>query len=333
MMTILWQDGFDLYNVVADLDIAYFSASRGSFSTTAGRFGGGAWTASYGISRTVAASADLWSSFAMNTTSTGAADRYMGVFGSTAGYEVSITYNPGTGAWKAWRGAQSALLGTATYFMPVNAWHWVDLRAKISTTVGEVEIWVDETQVMALTGLNTVANSGQTQFTTAQIGDNASGQGVAMLVDDWFIYTPGTRLGDSRIETLVPTSDASPNQATPSTGSNHYAVVDEAQFNTTDYLTMANTSGNKEVFGHGSLVSTPATVHSVAIKMVSQKSDAGAFSLEPLVIASGTEGDGSSQALSTTWSLQASIFETNPNTSAAWAYAAVNSSSIGYKVP
>jgi hypothetical protein len=96
---------------------------------------------------------------------------------------------------------------------------------------------------------------------------------------------------------------------------------------------MPNTSGDKEVFGHGALVSTPAIVHAVSIKMVSQKSDAGAYSLEPLVVSNTTEGDGSSQALTTSWGIQSSVFEADPHTSAAWTYANVNSASIGYKVP
>ncbi len=333
-MTILWLDSFDLYNNVTDLTMVYFSSTAASFGTTDGRFGGGAWhTTSYGIAKAVTPSAEVWSSFAINTYDTSPGDKFIATFNSIVSEEVSITYNPATGGWKAWRGNNTAVLGTATLYLPINTWHWVDIRAKLGTTLGEVEIWVDDVQLLSLTGQNTVYNAGQTDITNVQVGDNHTGGALRMYIDDWIIYTPGTRVGDTRIETLLPTSDASPNQGVPSTGTDHYAVVDEAQFNTSDYLTMANVSGNKEVFGHGALAGTPAIIHAVAVKMISQKSDAGAFSLEPLVVSGGTEGDGASQTLSTVWGVQAAVFEQDPNTSAAWTYANVNSADIGYKVP
>ena len=333
-MAIVWQDGFDLYNNASDLAMIYYSGYATSISTTAGRFGGGAWsTTGYGLVKTIPTCAEVWSSFAFNTASTAAGDKIIGMASSSAGEEMSITYNPSTGVWKVWRGNAVTVLGTATAFVPINAWHWLDIRFKLSATLGEIEVWLDEVQIISLTAQNTVQNTGQTQLVSVQIGDNSAGHAPTMSADDWFIYTPGTRLGDSRIETLVPTSDAGTNNGTPSTGTNHYAVVDEAQFNTTDYITMPNTSGDKETFGHGALVNTPTTIYSVAVKMVSQKSDAGAFYIEPLVVSSGTEGDGASASLTTSWGVQSAIFETDPHTSGAWAYSAVNASSIGYKVP
>ena len=335
-MAILWQDGFDLYNSQTDIGMAYTSIS-GTIVTTGGRFGGGAWEAGSGLVRSIPASSEIWSSFALNASSSGSSDRTIAMFGSTSGIEDTVTYNPSTGLWKVWRGATSTVLNT-TASMLTAGWHWIDIHCKLSATVGVLELWIDGTQIINVTGANTIYNSGITQLVTAHFGDNLYGQSLTMYIDDWIVNDlsgsiNNGRVGDSRIETLVPTSDAGTNNATPSTGTSHYAVVDEPQFDVTDYLTMPNTSGDKEVFGHGALVSTPAIVHAVAVKMVSQKSDAGAYSLEPLVVSNTTEGDGSSQALTTSWGIQSSVFEADPHTSAAWTYANVNSASIGYKVP
>jgi hypothetical protein len=336
-MAILWQDGFDLYNNQTDISMAYVSVA-GAVATTGGRFGAGAWQANnYGITRAISGITELWTGFAVNTSSTSNQDKAVLQFGSTVGVEGLVTYNPATGAWKVWNGSENTLLGTATQMLAAG-WHWVDAHFKLSATVGVMEVWIDNVQLINVTGANTIHNSGVTQVTTVQIGDNGGGGGLNAYIDDWIINDlsgsiNNGRVGDSRIETLVPTSDAGTNNATPSTGTSHYAVVDEPQFDVTDYLTMPNTSGDKEVFGHGALVSTPAIVHAVSIKMVSQKSDAGAYSLEPLVVSNTTEGDGSSQALTTSWGIQSSVFEADPHTSAAWTYANVNSASIGYKVP
>ena len=333
-MTLLWQYGFDLYNVVGDLNLAYYSYGPGSFSTTGGRFGGGGWSSTgYGITRAIPANAEIWSSFAMETSAFGTGANIVAGFSSAGGIEGLVTYQPASGTWTLWRGGENTSLGSATYMLPSGTWHWIDIHFKMHATAGVFELWIDETQVLNLTAQDTIQNSGQTTLAAAYLGDGVGGGGLVMTVDDWFIYTPGSRYGDSRIETLVPTSDATPNNGTPSTGTTHYNLVNEAGFNTTNYVTMPNTSGDKEVYGHGALVNTPPTVHAVAVKLVSQKSDAGAYSLEPLVVSSSTEGDGSAQALTTSWGIQTAIFEQDPHTSAAWAYSAVNSASIGYRVP
>jgi hypothetical protein len=334
-MTILWMDGFDLYNNITDFGANYSVGAIVSFSTTTGRFGGGAiFTNNYGVSRATTANSEIWLSFAMQPTSYASnVDQIICGFGSAGGVEGTITYNGFTGTLKSWRGNRSTQLSTQSLIMTVSTWHWFDVRWKMHASTGEVEVWIDDVQQISLTSQNTIQNSGQTQVSTILLQDTVGIVALPGYIDDVFIYTPGSRLGDSRIETLVPTSDAGTNQATPSTGTNHWAVVDEAQFNTSDYLTMANTSGNREIFGHGSLSGTPTTVHGVVVKLMSQKSDAGAFSLAPLVVSSGTEADGSGQSLSTSWSQQYSLFVTDPHTSAAWTYSAVNSASIGYMVP
>ena len=41
------------------------------------------------------------------------------------------------------------------------------------------------------------------------------------------------------------------------TGTAHYACVDEVRWDGSDYITLPNVSGDKEMFGHGSLSTTP----------------------------------------------------------------------------
>lgn len=341
-MTIYWQDGFDLYASTSDLGMNYITGGAGGIGTTSGRFGGGGFftnSGGFGILRTFPTTTqEVWSSFALNLQNpTDNSDRIITSFGVGGGggihngMEGSITYNAAGGTLKVWRGHLENLLATVSVAI-TSGWHWMDVRFKHSSTVGEVEIWMDEAQVSLITAQDTTKNT-TSALTYASLGDGSDGVTLSLIVDDWLIYTPGSRLGDSRIETMVPTSDSSPNDGTPSTGSAHYAVVDEPQWNTSDYITMPNTSGDKEVYGHASISSAPTTVHAVKVLLVSQKSNAGSFQLEPLVISSGTEADGSAQNLQTTWGVQQSIFDVDPHTSAAWAYAAVNATTFGYKVP
>lgn len=337
-MAIPWQDNFDIYNSASDLTLNYLT-SPGSIQTTGGPNGEGCWTSAasgLGLSKSITSATELWLSGRIQIANTGAGDRnvcsFMSASSVSGGVEGILSYNQGTGVWTIWRGYQQTVLGTFTKSI-ASGWHWIDVHYKYSDTVGVFEVWIDETQMVNFSG-DTAQNSSFTIIAFAL----CDGFGVTNCPLSWssVFYSDAStgRLGDSRIETLVPTSDTSPNQATPSTGTDHFACVDEAQFSFTDYLTMANTSGHKEVFGHGSISSTPAVVHDVKVILISEKDDAGSFLLEPLVISSGTEGDGSSQQLTlASPGVQQSTFLTDPHTSAAWAYAAANAASIGYKVP
>lgn len=330
-MTVYWQDSMDLYNNNTDLGMNYIT-TNGTISTTGGRFGGGGWASNGGqrglVRSLLASETDIWISFAMNLTGGSNADVGLCAVGSGSGTEMTFTYNAVTGVMKAWRGNLSTLLGSMVSSLS-SGWHWFDAHFTYSASVGVMELWIDDTQVINLTGQNTEQNSGLNLIYGLVGGDG--GSSVQGTFDD--ILFTDSRLGDQRIETLLPSSDAGPNQGTPSTGSNHYAVVDEAQWNTSNYITMPNTSGDKEVFGFSSLASTPATVTNVKMMLVTEKSDAGSYQLEPLVIASATEADGSAQQLLTSWGVQWSHFPVNPSTSAAWAYTAVNAMTGGFKVP
>ena len=328
-MTILWMDGFDLYTGAGDLSVNYNTNAPG-FTTTNGRFGGGAWqgggynNGDYAIKLLGASYADMWVSFAGNGVN-GAIVAVGAGSSNNNGQESYLFYNTTTGQISLIMGSGRTLISGP--LLATVGWHWFDIHLTYSATAGVAEIWVDNVQVASGTGLNTIDNTGYSGYLNVGLFGNGG------LIDDLFVYTPGTRLGDSRIETVRPASDASPNNGTPSTGTSHYAMVNETQYDTSNYITLPNTSGDKEVFTVGSLSGTPVSVWAVKVETWAQKSDAGSYTIEPLVISGTTEGDGSSQPLLTSYSEIASIFATNPATSAAWTYSAVNAMKIGVKVP
>ena len=155
-------------------------------------------------------------------------------------------------------------------------------------------------------------------------------------LDDLYILdaTQGantTRLGDCRIATLLPTANAGPNNGTPSAGA-AYACVSEARWNTTDYVTLTNTTGQEELYSMGSLPMTPTAVFGVRVLSIADKSDSGAAGFYPAVKSGGVEGDATGVPILTTWARQYGIFETDPSTSAAWTASAVNAMACGVKV-
>lgn len=337
-MSILFRDGFDRYNTGSDLLMVY-NVANGSYGTTSGRFGGGGFSpSSIGLTLALPSSqTEFWVSMACELTGSGSGDRVVMAFMSAAstgnGVEGCLTYNNSSGVWKLWRGQTITQLGTFTQSM-TTGWHWLDVHFKFDGSAGIFEVWLDDNSMIDLTAQDTIQNVGQTVIIAMTWGDINSGAAAPFTIDDVFINDQTTgRLGDSRIQTLLPTSDATPNQGTPSTGTDHYAVVDEPGFNTSDYITMPNTSGDKENFGFQSLTGTPATIYGVGIVLISEKSDAGSYSIEPMVISNTSEADGASQNPLSSWSLQQAFFDVDPHTSAAWTAAAVNAMTAGFKVP
>lgn len=336
-MSILLMDGFDLYNNTTDLGLRYTGTSM-QFSTTAGRWGGGAFQlGSVGqIYMSAALPLELWAGFALQTASTSSNDTLICSFTSVTGLEASLIYNAVTGVLKAYAGRDNTLLGSVTlsFSLADNQYHWIDWHYKYSTSsAGISEVWIDNTQVLNLTGVNSGFNSGQTALSAFVIGSVTVNTPPGYVDDVVLTDTTTGRLGNSRIETLVPTSDATPNNGTPSTGTSHFAVVDESQYNTSDYLTMTNTSGQEELFGMSDLTGTPITISAVQIIAVAENSDAGSANLATAVSSSGSTSFGSSVALSSTWKYVNTILATDPHTSAAWTTSGVNAMLAGFKVP
>ncbi len=342
----VWHDGFDSYAVVADLSSQGYGTTSLALGLTTGRFGGGGITVSDGnyeyLAKSLTYALELWVGVAIHANSTANADRAIATFISSAGVEGYLTFNPVTKTVKAWRGLQNTLLGSAIISGFANlSWGWWDIHYKYSTTVGVFEVWFNGVQVLNLTAQNTAQDTGQTALSTVSIASNAVGGGqpcLGMTFDDLVINdTTGTynngRQGDSRIETVTATSDATPNNGTPSTAGSHYPMVDEAQWNTTNYITMTNTSGQEELFGMGALSGTPSAISALRVVLLAENTDAGTAALESVVVSSATELDGASTNLTSSWGRYSFLYEYDPHTSAAWTAAAVNAAQIGWKVP
>ena len=330
-MALLMMDGFDTYLTGSDLIATGKWSTVGGFSTTGGRFGGGALTITNSNSPTfvLASVTELWMGFAFN----GNGNIPLVTLTSALGDEFVLYYNTTGQTIYAKRGGTT--LGTATVNVPVNLWTWVELHFKLHATAGVVEAWINGVQVLNLTAQNTINNSGATSITSGTLIKN--GNFTAAFDDLYILDTTGSsplngRLGDCRIYTAVPTTDAGPNNGTPSTGTNHWAVVNEAQYNTTNYTTITNTSGQGEYFTTASFLGTTQTVYAVKVTAVAEKSDAGAANNEIGIKSGSTWAYGSSYPLATTWSFSSAMFTVDPATSAQWTASATNSLVFGCQV-
>lgn len=223
------------------------------------------------------------------------------------------------------------VLGTSASAPAIGVFHYLEWAVTIHNTLGQSVLRVDGTPVITLTNVDTQA--GATALAeTLQIGNLAvnflANQGL-MQVDDLYIcdgtgsapYT--TFLGDCRVDTLWPMAEGTVQQWTPSTGTTHYTLVDEAAPTTTDYVSDA-TVGHRETYGMAGLSAATGTLYAVQLDLAALKASASAGSLTPVLVSGASVALGTATALATSQLYTRHLQVTDPATGAAWTEAGVN---------
>lgn len=350
-MSTIFQDSFDVYAVSADLNMKYLS--NAVLSITSGRYGGGGATFSSINGTELVASlptqpTSVWLGFAVMMNSSSVVEGAIMQFISVNGVECCIQFDPVTFSLKLYKlggnlSGSNMLGATANVPITPNTWHWIDVFLTLDAATGASQIWVDNVKYLDITGVQTVNQSGSNGNKIVSIcwGSGMANNSVsvcAMTIDDIIVRDTlnsvnTTRIGDSRIMVNEVASDATPNNGTPSTGTDHFACVNEAQWSSSKNLLLSNTSGQAEQFTINPLPNTPTTIYDVQVVAVCQKTDGGTAFAEVYVDSSSNEADGPSTAVKSTFGMNWAIFDKDPHGNIAWTYAAVNALQIGYKVP
>jgi len=147
---------------------------------------------------------------------------------------------------------ESVLASSANNVFNLNTWHHIEFKAVCHTSNGEVEVRVDGVPVITANGINTSPHE-DSRWSAVMLG--AAGSLLYNpFIDDLYVCndqgsTNNDFLGECYVRTLHPTSDAGPNDGTPSTGTDHYALIDEygADYNST-YIDL-DADSEKEMFG------------------------------------------------------------------------------------
>jgi hypothetical protein len=334
---LIHADSFNSYASASDYGQQYNSYSYVGLSTNGGRFGGGSLAlTSYSSNLTwtypAGGLSSIWTGFAIQLYNSTPQSGVLIQFESAYGTEVIIQYNPLYGVWRVVSGTGSVLYAMA-YAMSANTWHWVDIYFHLSGS-GNVALWLDNVKVFNFSG-NTAPFFIST-FSTITIG--SSGDSIyECYIDDWYVLTTTgpnntTRLGDSQIDSLLPTSDAGPNNGTPSTAGDHYLMVDEQQWSTSNSILIENTLGQEELFGMQQLTQSPSLIHGVQVLTIVNKDNSGIMYGNTVVQSNSITIDSSSVSLSTAYTILSGIYETDPSTSDAWTSYGINNMDCGFKV-
>jgi hypothetical protein len=116
------------------------------------------------------------------------------------------------------------------------------------------------------------------------------------------------------------------------TGGDHYATVDETTVNgDTDYVA-SGTVGDLDLYDVSDLGVTPASIQAVQVTMCARKDDAATREVRSKVKSGAASANGAPHALTANYVYYRDIFESDPDTTAAWTPGGVNGIQIGPEV-
>lgn len=229
------------------------------------------------------------------------------------------------------------VLGTSANVISAGSYFYIELKAKIDDSTGTYDVQVNGGNVLTGTGADT-RNAGNATADTVRIGINlvAGNFSSTLDFDDLYICdgqgsTNNTFLGDVRVDAYLPAGAGNSTQLTASAGSNYQCVDDSTPNGDTDYVQSATTS-QKDTYDFTNMSHTPSTIFGVQILMSAKKDDAGTRSIAAVTRSAGSDTDGTTQALSTSYVYYREIRETDPNGPAAWTKTSFNAAEFGVKV-
>ena len=233
----------------------------------------------------------------------------------------------------------STVLATGASALAATNWYYVEFKAIIADgTGGSYDLRVDGVPELTASGIDT-RNGGTTgQWDRIRIAGIVGSNGT--YLDDFYVCdTSGaapynTFLGLVKIETLYPQTDATAAGSnaglTPSTGTDHGALVDETAPNSADYNS-TSTVGVKDTYNYPPMTLT-GVILGVQTNLYCNKSDAAARSVCAVVRSGGVDYDGANVSPLTTFSYLTTPFALNPNTSTPWTAATIAAIEVGMKV-
>ncbi|MCE5247959.1 hypothetical protein LLG88_13690 [bacterium] len=209
----------------------------------------------------------------------------------------------------------------------------VSLQAVVTihATAGTIDVYVNDTNVLQLTGLNT-QNGATASITHLVYGCGYCGPAATAVYFDDLILASDV-VGDYRVDSHFPTGDSLDNNfGTPvgGSGTDHYTRVNESPEpdDLTTYVVLSGV-GDRETYGHDVLKNAGAPIVDVMAVLDARIEAAGWGSVAASVQVADDHFDSSAQGLSTSIQRFRPRFTVNPATDLAWTEAEFNAMEAG----
>lgn len=285
------------------------------------------------ISKSIAATADIYLGFRYSTTASNTGSQ--GVFrlhgdGGTTEH-IRLWWSSST-TLAVGRG--TTVVATASVNEPLlGAWVFVEVRATIADTGGRCVVRIDGQTVIDFTG---DTKNGGTATTVDSLQFVGAGSGTTRYIDDLYVNDAtgtapnNTFYGPCRVYALAPTGPGTDTQFTASSGAN-WTCVDEQPASATDYVSAA-TIGTRDTYALADLPGSVSAVYGVRPTAIAKSSDGAAVNLKTAVRSAGTVYGGTITPLGATDAAISTVRSVDPATAAAWTVAGVNAAEAGFEV-
>ena len=217
-----------------------------------------------------------------------------------------------------------------------SVWNYVEIKITLHDSTGAVTVRVNGVAVLALTNKDTIGTPASATWGAVEWSNGATAWMDDLYVCDGSGATNNDFLGECRVVTLLPQTDAvaagSNADFTCSTGADHGALVDEAAPNDdTDYLS-SSTLNHVDSWEYPALGYT-GTVKGVQMNLCAKKTDSGTRAIAAVTRPASTNRvHATDHYIGTSYAYWRSIWELNPEDSAAWEVADVDGAEFGVKV-
>ena len=326
---VIFMEGFDWANTptgtINGLS-ARWSNVGGSMSLVAGRFGGRALQQPAG-------------------NSSGAFSPYFTAITSfTLCMSISLTSSDNSTGWAMCSGSSQHLnyrvhntndvelrIGATNigYFtLTIGTWMTLEIELEWHASAGRVTVYRNGAQVLNVTGINTTG--GLSSVNNFRFNPDAASVAPGRY-DDFVIYQGSSKPARAAfINTISVDADGGTLDWVPSTGSDHYAMLDDLPLGTGDYVS-GTTVGDIDILNVGSL-SSDEDILAVQIAAIALKTDGNTRGITVSPTVGSTEDDYPETILNTTASYISRLYNLSPDTSLAWTKTELEAASVKVEV-
>jgi hypothetical protein len=233
----------------------------------------------------------------------------------------------------------ATVLGTSVSPVSTGGFNYIEFKVTISDAGGAYEVRVNGANVLSASSVDT-KNTSNASANIVRIGTTSTLSGGSTVVFEDLYICDGSGsvnnnfLGDVRVDCYMPNGNGNSSQLVGSDGNStdNYLLVDEASQNgDTDYVQSA-TVNQKDTYAITDIAHTPTSIFGTQLNIIAKKDDSGTRSICAVCRSGGTDYDGDTQALSTSYLDYRQVREVDPATSAAWTKTNLNAAEFGVKV-
>lgn len=343
-------DGMDSYAAAADIPKKWgLAPGTFGFSSTGGRFGGGAITNNGANTSDILRSLVYWSPGnnvvleygfyfkASSPPSVGGLPFFAGITASNgiltgSGSNASIWLNINTSGQPVLM--CNGIQATSTINVCDGNWHWIECYFSTSWGNGSKGLYVDAVNMGGF-------NVGASTLAGFPVAFGFIAIGTAYSIDDFIIGDSNTGwpnagnasadipLNPRKITTKRPVSDASVTFTTTSSGSTHFNLVNEVNPDTTTWV-QDSISGHKDLFNMSALGYTPTGIDSAVLNVYWSNPNAGTINAGLACKSVATEADSPSSVVPLSYQTIQNSFHLDPNGNIAWTGAAIDAAQFGF---